>query len=85
MAFLEIDSLRVVFDTDRGVVRAVDGVSFSIEHGETLGVVGESGCGKSATALSVMRLLQKPTGRVESGRILMEGKDLLSVSEREMR
>jgi oligopeptide/dipeptide ABC transporter ATP-binding protein len=85
VAFLEIDNLRTVFDTDRGVVHAVDGVSFSIGHGETLGVVGESGCGKSATALSVMRLLQKPAGRVESGRILMEGKDLLSISEREMR
>jgi oligopeptide/dipeptide ABC transporter ATP-binding protein len=85
LALLEIDDLHTVFDTGGGIIHAVEGVSFSIDHGETLGVVGESGCGKSASALSVMRLLQKPAGRIESGRILMEDKDLLSLSEREMR
>jgi oligopeptide/dipeptide ABC transporter ATP-binding protein len=85
MALLEIRDLRAVFDTDRGVARAVDGVSFSIEPGETLGVVGESGCGKSVTALSVMRLLQKPTGRIAGGEILMEGRDLQRLREPEMR
>jgi oligopeptide/dipeptide ABC transporter ATP-binding protein len=85
MSLLEIKDLSTVFDTDRGVARAVDGVSFSIEPGETLGVVGESGCGKSVTALSVMRLLQKPTGRVEGGEIFMEGRSLLGLSEPEMR
>lgn len=85
MALLEIKNLQTVFDTDQGEVRAVDGVSFSIEHGETLGVVGESGCGKSVTALSVMRLVQKPTGRIAGGDILLEGKSLLALSEAEMR
>ncbi len=85
MALLEIKDLHTVFDTDRGTVRAVDGVSFSIERGETLGVVGESGCGKSVTALSVLRLVQKPTGRIESGDILLEGRSLLGLSDAEMR
>ncbi len=85
MALLTIKNLRTVFDTDQGTVRAVDGVSFSIERGETLGVVGESGCGKSVTALSVLRLVQKPTGRIESGEILLDGKNLLSLSDAEMR
>jgi oligopeptide/dipeptide ABC transporter ATP-binding protein len=85
MSLLEIKDLSTVFDTDRGIVRAVDGASFSIEHGETLGLVGESGCGKSVTALSVMRLLQKPTGRVEGGEIFMEGRSLLGLPENEMR
>lgn len=85
MALLEIQDLHTVFDTDRGVVRAVDGVSFSIERGETLGVVGESGCGKSVTALSVMRLVQKPTGRIESGDIRFGEQSLLALSEAEMR
>jgi oligopeptide/dipeptide ABC transporter ATP-binding protein len=85
MSLLEIKNLSTVFDTDRGIARAVDGVSFSIEPGETLGLVGESGCGKSVTALSVMRLLQKPTGRVEGGEIFMEGRSLLGLPEDEMR
>lgn len=85
MALLEIKNLQTVFDTDRGTVKAVDGVSFSINAGETLGIVGESGCGKSVTALSVLRLVQKPTGRIAGGDILFEGKSLLELSEAEMR
>ena len=85
MALLEIKDLHTVFDTDRGTVRAVDGVSMSIEPGETLGVVGESGCGKSVTALSILQLLQKPTGRIASGEIVMEGQNLTRMSEPEMR
>ena len=85
MALLEVKNLHTVFDTDSGIVRAVDGVSLSIEPGETLGVVGESGCGKSVTALSILRLVQKPTGRIESGEIIMEGKNLITLSEKEMR
>ena len=82
---MEIENLRTVFDTDRGLVKAVDGVSLAIEPGETLGVVGESGCGKSMTALSVLRLLQKPTGRIAGGRIMWEGQDLTQFSESQMR
>ncbi|MDR3333131.1 MAG: ABC transporter ATP-binding protein [Synergistaceae bacterium] len=85
MALLEIRDLRTVFDSDKGEVKAVDGVTMSIEPGETLGVVGESGCGKSVTALSILRLVQKPTGRIAGGSITMEGRELLSLSEREMR
>ena len=85
MSLLEIKNLTTVFDTDRGTVTAVDDVSFSIEAGETLGVVGESGCGKSVTALSVMRRLQKPTGRIAGGKILMNGEDLLAIPEADMR
>lgn len=85
MALLEIKNLHTVFDTDQGTVRAVDGVSFSIEQGQTLGVVGESGCGKSVTALSVLQLVQKPVGRIESGEILFDGRDLLALTEKEMR
>ncbi len=85
MALLELKNLRTVFDTDQGLIRAVDGVSFSIEAGKTLGVVGESGCGKSVTALSIMRLVHKPVGRIAGGEILFEGENLLKKSEREMR
>jgi len=81
---LEIDGLRTHFFTQDGVVKAVDGVSFGIRHGETLGVVGESGCGKSITALSVMRLIERP-GRVVEGSIRFAGRDLLALSDEEMR
>ena len=81
---LEIRDLQTHYFTDEGVVRAVDGVSLTIQRGETLGVVGESGCGKSVTALSVLRLVAPP-GRIVGGRILFDGRDLLELSERKMR
>ena len=80
---LDVRELRTYFHTFRGVVRAVDGVSFSLKRGEILGVVGESGCGKSVTGFSVLRLVDPP-GRIESGEIIFEGESLLNKSEREM-
>lgn len=85
MALLEVKNLKTYFDTDAGTVKAVDGVSFSIEPGKTLGIVGESGCGKSVTSLSIMQLLPKPVGRVAGGEIMMNGKNLLDLSEPDMR
>lgn len=82
---LEVRALRTVFDTDRGRVPAVDGVSFEVGRGETVGLVGESGCGKTVTALSIMRLVTDPPGRIEGGSVLLGGRDLLGLSEREMR
>jgi oligopeptide/dipeptide ABC transporter ATP-binding protein len=81
---LEIVELHTQFDTPAGIVRAVDGVSYNLRSGETLGVVGESGCGKSVTALSVLRLIASPPGRIVSGAIRFEGTDLLGLSESEM-
>jgi oligopeptide/dipeptide ABC transporter ATP-binding protein len=83
-ALLEVEDLKVEFTTADGAVRAVDGVSFQIRNGETLGLVGESGCGKSVTALSVLRLIAPP-GKIAGGRIRYRGSDLLSVSEPEIR
>jgi peptide/nickel transport system ATP-binding protein len=81
---LELDDLHTFFYTDTGVARSVDGVSFSVGAGETVGVVGESGCGKSVTALSILRLI-RPPGRVEPGSaIRFEGKDLVTLDEHEM-
>ena len=82
---LEVDDLRVEFKTDDGVVRAVDGVSFDLRPGEILGIVGESGCGKSVTNLSVLQLLPKPQGRIAGGQVLFEGRDLVPLRERELR
>ncbi|MCY4615810.1 MAG: ABC transporter ATP-binding protein [Chloroflexi bacterium] len=82
---LEIKNLRTYFYTEEGVVRAVDGVSWDLEEGETLGLVGESGCGKSVSALSILRLIPRPPGRIVEGEILFEGEDLLEVSDAEMR
>jgi peptide/nickel transport system ATP-binding protein len=82
---LEVENLRTHFFTRDGVVRAVDGVSFSVAPGETVALVGESGCGKSVTALSILRLITSPPGRIVGGRITSEGRDLLSLSEEEMR
>jgi peptide/nickel transport system ATP-binding protein len=82
---LEVEDLVTEFRTDLGVVRAVDGVSFAIPRGKTLGVVGESGCGKSVTALSIMRLIPEPPGRIRSGAIRYGDRDLLALTEEEMR
>jgi peptide/nickel transport system ATP-binding protein len=82
---LQVEDLRVHFHTDAGVVKAVDGVSWSIKAGETLGIVGESGSGKSVSALAVMGLVQVPPGRFESGRILFQGRDLLEARNKELR
>jgi oligopeptide transport system ATP-binding protein len=82
---LEVTDLRTHFVTRRGVVKAVDGVSFSVAPGETLGIVGESGSGKSMTALSIMRLVPKPAGRIVSGAIRFDGIDLVRAGERELR
>jgi peptide/nickel transport system ATP-binding protein len=82
---LEVDGLKTHFFTRDGVVRAVDGVSFSVYPGETLAVVGESGCGKSVTSLSILRLIASPPGRIVAGRLNFAGRDLLGLSEPEMR
>src|SRR4051812_39815220 len=84
-ALLRVEDLHVHFDTSRGVVRAVEGVSYTIQPGKIVALVGESGCGKSVSALSIMRLLAKPAGRVAHGRILFEGRDLLTLPEHNMR
>jgi peptide/nickel transport system ATP-binding protein len=84
MALLEIKDLQVHFRTPDGVNRAVDGVSFHVDEGETLAVVGESGCGKSVTAMSMLRLIQEPPGKI-AGSIRFQGNELLKLSEREMR
>ena len=85
MALLEVDDLVVRFRTHDGTVYAVNGVSFQVDEGETLGLVGESGCGKSVTSLALMRLLPKPAGRVEGGHVRLDGTELLDLSEAEMR
>ncbi|HEX5213744.1 MAG TPA: ABC transporter ATP-binding protein [Pseudolabrys sp.] len=82
---LEVDGLRTYFDLRHGVVKAVDGVSFALAPHETLAIVGESGCGKSITALSLMRLVPDPPGRIASGAIRLAGVDLLALTEEEMR
>jgi len=82
---LEVKGLKTHFFTDEGVVRAVDGVDFHIDKGETLGIVGESGCGKSVTALSIMRLIPTPPGRIVEGSITYDGKNLLSLTPAQMR
>ena len=82
---LEIEDLRTYFFTRDGVVRAVDGVSYEVRPGETLAVVGESGCGKSVTALSILRLIPSPPGRIVGGTIRFQGRNLLEIDESEMR
>ena len=84
MPLLEVKDLKTYFFLRRGIVKAVDGVSFSVDKGETLGLVGESGCGKSVTSRSILRLVPKP-GRIVGGSVLFDGEDLLSKSEKEMR
>src|SRR5467141_4492907 len=82
---LDVKGLQTVFFTASGLFRAVDDVSFKVRRGETLAIVGESGCGKSVTALSVMRLVPDPPGRIVGGSIMLEGTDLLGLDESEMR
>jgi oligopeptide/dipeptide ABC transporter ATP-binding protein len=82
---LRVEDLKTHFFTHEGVIKAVDGVSFTINKGETLGLVGESGCGKSVTALSIMRLVQSPPGKIVGGKIFFEGTNLLDLKEKEMR
>ena len=82
---LDVVDLKTHFHTDQGLVRAVDGVSFQVRQGRTLGIVGESGCGKSVASLSILRLIPSPPGRIEGGRILFKGRDLLRLSEGQMR
>ena len=82
---LQVEDLRTWFHTDEGTAKAVDGVSFGLAEQETLGIVGESGCGKSVTALSILRLIPDPPGRVEGGSVRFQGRDLLALSEKEMR
>src|SRR6476646_249397 len=84
MALLEVENLQTHFRTPEGINRAVDGVSFHVDEGETLAIVGESGCGKSVTAMSLMRLIPEPPGKI-AGSVRFEGTDLLQLSEREMR
>src|SRR3984957_15842118 len=82
---LRVRELVTTFRTDGGVVRAVDGVSFDVPEGATVALVGESGCGKSVTALSILRLVASPPGRIESGAVELEGRDLARLPERAMR
>jgi oligopeptide/dipeptide ABC transporter ATP-binding protein len=82
---LEVHDLRTYFRTRRGLVKAVDGASFSVDRGETLGIVGESGSGKSVTCLSIVRLVPSPAGQIVGGQIVFEGEDLLRKSDAEMR
>ena len=84
MSLLEIENLQTHFRTPDGIIRAVDGVSFAVERGETVAIVGESGCGKSVTANSILRLIPQPPGKI-AGQIRFEGADLLALSERAMR
>nr|MDP9020411.1 ABC transporter ATP-binding protein [Actinomycetota bacterium] len=84
-ALLSVRGLRTFFHTDAGVVKAVDGVSFDIRRGEVLALVGESGSGKSVTAMSILGLVPGPSGRIESGQVLWKGRDLVGLSERDLR
>ena len=83
-ALLEVKNLKVQFNTLEGVVHAVNNVSFVVEEGKTLGIVGESGCGKSVTVLSIMRLIAEPPGKIANGEIIFEGKDLLKLDKSSM-
>jgi peptide/nickel transport system ATP-binding protein len=82
---LAVEDLHVQFETSRGIVHAVDGISYTVNRGEIVAIVGESGCGKSVSSLAIMGLLAKPAGRVTKGRVLFEGRDLLTLSAEEMR
>ena len=82
---LQVKNLQTQFNTEEGVVHAVDGVTYDVEEGETLGLVGESGCGKSVSALSILRLIPNPPGKIVGGEIIFEGHDILKMSEEEVR
>ena len=82
---LEVRALVTAFDTDAGQLTAVDGVSFGVRRGRTLGIVGESGCGKSVTAMSIMRLLPQPMGKILGGEVLFDGRNLATVPAEDMR
>jgi len=84
-ALLRVEGLCTVFQSDEGLVRAVDGVSWSVPAGRTVALVGESGCGKTVSALSIMRLIPDPPGKIAAGRIVFEGRDLLGLTEKQMR
>ncbi len=82
---LKVEDLHTAFFTRKGVVKAVDGISFYVREGETLGIVGESGCGKTVTGMSLMRLLPEPAGRIIGGKILFDGRDLVELTKDQMR
>ena len=82
---LELRDLRTTFTTDAGLLTAVDGVSFTVPRGKTVGLVGESGCGKSVTAMSITRLLPQPSGHISGGQVLFDGRDLAAATDEEMR
>lgn len=82
---LEVHNLTTYFHTQDGIVKAVDGVSYDVNRGETIALVGESGCGKTVSALSILRLVAEPAGKIESGEIIFDGTDLLKLSDEEMR
>ena len=82
---LEVENLVTRFYTSEGVVHAVNGVSYSVDHGEILAIVGESGCGKSVSVRSIMRLIPQPPGKIESGRVMFKGRDLLKLKDEEIR
>src|SRR5215216_4913176 len=82
---LDVRDLRTYFETEDGVVKAVDGISFSLKRGETLGIVGESGSGKSVTNLSIIRLIPNPPGKIVSGEIVFAGQDVLLLPDDEVR
>ncbi|MEE8507098.1 MAG: ATP-binding cassette domain-containing protein, partial [Kiloniellales bacterium] len=84
-AILEVENLQTQFFTSAGTVRAVDGITYSVNHGETVAIVGESGCGKSVSALSILRLIPDPPGRVVGGNIRFMGMDILALSDAEIR
>ncbi|MBF0529546.1 MAG: ABC transporter ATP-binding protein [Deltaproteobacteria bacterium] len=85
LVLLDVNDLHTVFQTEEGLVGAVDGVSFTLDDGQVLGLVGESGCGKSVTALSIMKLVASPPGRISSGHILFQDRDLVGLPEEELR
>ena len=82
---LEVKNLHVHYSTDHGIVKAVNGVTFTLKTGETIGLVGETGAGKTTTALGILRLVPNPPGRIIEGDVILDGESLLSISEKQMR